>query len=143
LTSWTTRKNYPTVIGISLPTPDPVGGEFHECQLWEEAGDLFDEERNAEITYTWMIERLRGRSNTGALPEAIPESITEATVQNWKDGGAGYILFTPNDCIMTPLNTLEVQVVGEYEMGYMKIGMGNAYTIKMLEEEFQIVTQRQ
>jgi hypothetical protein len=37
LLSWTTRKNYPTLIGISLPIQDPVGGDLHEVQLWEEA----------------------------------------------------------------------------------------------------------
>jgi hypothetical protein len=33
LISWTTRKSYPTLVGISLPIQDPVGGEFHEGQL--------------------------------------------------------------------------------------------------------------
>jgi hypothetical protein len=41
------------------------------------------------------------------------------------------------------MKTMEVQVVIEYEMGYMKVWMGNAYTITMLAWEFQELTQMQ
>jgi hypothetical protein len=73
----------------------------------------------------------------------MPDSITEVTVQTWKDGGAGYILFAPKDSLTTPMKTMEVQVVIEYEMGHMKVGMGNAHTITMLAWEFQELTQRE
>jgi hypothetical protein len=36
MVSWTTLESYPLKIGISLPIQDPVGGELHEGQLWEE-----------------------------------------------------------------------------------------------------------
>jgi hypothetical protein len=32
--SWTTRKDYPLMIGASLPAKYQVGEEFHEIQLW-------------------------------------------------------------------------------------------------------------
>jgi hypothetical protein len=132
------------MIGISLPIQDAAGGEFHEGQLWEEAAeDLLIQEKHAESVYNWMMERLRGRSSESMLPVDMPTSTAEVTVQTWKDGGAGYILFTPKDSLMTPMKTMEVQLVIEYEMGYMKVGMGNAYTITMLAWEFQELTQRQ
>jgi hypothetical protein len=144
LISWTTRKDYPTVVGISLPIPVRVGEEFHEGQLWEEmADDMMIEAKHAERIYDWLIERLRGRSSEGMLPTDMPASISEVTVQTWKDGGAGHILFTPEGAIMTPMNTMEVQAVIEYDMGYMRVGMGNAYTIGMLVWEFLAITQRQ
>jgi hypothetical protein len=52
LISWTTRKNYMPWVGISLPIQDPVGGEYHEGQLWEEIPeDLIIEEYHAEAVY--------------------------------------------------------------------------------------------
>jgi hypothetical protein len=49
------------------------------------------------------------------LPVDMPESVVEVTVQTWKDGGAGYILFTPKDSLMTPMKVMDVQVQIEYE----------------------------
>jgi hypothetical protein len=49
------------------------------------------------------------------IPNDMPLSIEEVTVQTWKDGKGGYILFTPADCIMTPMRDMEVQSLIEYE----------------------------
>jgi hypothetical protein len=40
------------------------------------------------------------------------------------------------------MKKMEVQVMIEYEGGYMRVGMENAYTIKMLGDEFRALTQR-
>jgi hypothetical protein len=120
--SWTTSKDYATMLGISLPIQDPVGGEFHEGQLWEEVpGDLPIEEKHAETAYGWLMDKLRRRSSECMLPVDMPTSIAEVTVQTWRDGREGYILFTPQDSLMTQMRTMEVQVLIEYEMGYMKV----------------------
>jgi hypothetical protein len=42
---------------------------------------------------------------------------------------------------MVPVGVMEVQVLIEYQLGYTRIGMGNTYTIKMLADEFEAVTQ--
>jgi hypothetical protein len=52
-------------------------------------------------------------------------------------------MFTPPDSLMTPMKKMEVQVMIEYDGGYMRVGMENAYTITMLAREFQGRTQRQ
>jgi hypothetical protein len=121
-----------------------VGGEFHEGQLWEEViGDPVIEEKQAEVMYSYLTERLRARSSENMLPVDMPGSIEEVTVQTWKDGRAGHILFTPTDSLTTPMKKMEVQVFIEYEEGFMKVGMENSYTITMLAWEFQELTQRQ
>jgi hypothetical protein len=61
-------------------------------------------------------------------------------VQTWTDGGYGNILFTPEDSLAEALKKMEVPVRIEYEYGLMKDGMGNAYTIRMLWEEFRSLT---
>jgi hypothetical protein len=66
----------------------------------------------------------------------MPESIEEVTVETKKDGKAGYIIFTPRDSLATAMRTQPNQVIIEYEYGYMKVGMGEAYTIRMLTNEF-------
>jgi hypothetical protein len=133
LISWTTRKNYPTFVGISLPIQDPVGGEFHEGQLWEDVlGDLIIEDKHVEQFYSYLSERLRAPSSENMLPVDIPASIEEVTVQTWKDGREGHILFTPKDSLTTPMKKMEVQVVIDYEEEFMKVRMENAYPITML-----------
>jgi hypothetical protein len=128
--SWTTRKNYPIWVGISLPIPDQVGEDFHEGQLWEEVpDDLIISDRHAEILYNSSMERLRGRSSEGMLPVDMPLMVEGVTVQTWKDGKGGYILFTPLDSLVVPMKKMEVQVRIEYDPGYMGVGMENAYTI--------------
>jgi hypothetical protein len=39
LAAWTTRKDYPTTVGIALPVQDWVGNDFHVIQFWEELTD--------------------------------------------------------------------------------------------------------
>jgi hypothetical protein len=89
------------------------------------------------------MERIRGRSFEGMLPEDMPRSIDEVTVQTWKDGKSGYILFSPKDSLSVPVGVMEVQVRIEYDQAYTKVGMGNAYTIQMLADEFLTITQNQ
>jgi hypothetical protein len=145
--SWTTRKDYPLMIGIGLPAKYKVGEEFHEVQLWEETDEeLIVEGNQAKEVYEWLCTRIAGRAATialpdGILPDAMSQSVEEVTVQAWKDGKNGYILFTPNDSFTVPVGVMEVQVMIEYQMGYTRIGMGNAYTIRMLADEFEAVTQ--
>jgi hypothetical protein len=71
----------------------------------------------------------------------MPESVDEVTVQTRKDGKFGYILFTPQYSLATLLKTMELQVIIEYEEGFMKAGMGEAYTVRMLTNEFWALTQ--
>jgi hypothetical protein len=73
----------------------------------------------------------------------MPLLIEGASVQTWKDGRSGYILFTPRDCLTVPVGAMEVQVIIEYDQGYTRVGMGNAYTMNMLAEEFLTLTQDQ
>jgi hypothetical protein len=114
--SWTTRKSYPLWAGISLPARYHVGDEFHEMQLWEETpDDMIIGERHAEVVYNWLMERLRGRSSEGTLPEDMHLLIEGVTVQTWKGGRSGYILFTPRDSLTVPAGVMEVQVIIEYD----------------------------
>jgi hypothetical protein len=39
LISWTTRKDYPTYIGISLSVKNWVGSDFHEIEFWEDTAE--------------------------------------------------------------------------------------------------------
>jgi hypothetical protein len=119
LISWTTRKSYPTLIGVSLPIQDPVGGEFHEGQLWEEVTeDLIIQGKHAQIMYEWLMGRLKVRSSENMLPEGMPETVEDVTVQVMKDRKAGYILFTPNDSLAVPLKKMNIQAIIKYEGGY-------------------------
>jgi hypothetical protein len=53
--SWTTRKGYQLMVGVSLPIDDPVGGDCHEGQLWEEVREeLMITEKHAEAMYNWL-----------------------------------------------------------------------------------------
>jgi hypothetical protein len=57
LISWTTRKDYPTVIGISLPMKNWVGNEYHEIQFWEEVSEPIQFSHTAVATLQWLITR--------------------------------------------------------------------------------------
>jgi hypothetical protein len=141
--SWTTRKDYPLVIGIGLPAKYQVGEDFHEIQIWEETmEDLMAEfSIQASKVYKWLIPRLVSRAPTQLLPDGVPHTVEEVTVQTWKDGKNGHILFVPNDSFSVPAGAMEVQVIIEYQLGYTRLGMGNAYTIKILAYEFEAITQ--
>jgi hypothetical protein len=76
------------------------------------------------------------------LPMGMLESVDGMAVQTKKDGGYGYILFTPEDSLAEALKNMDVQVIIEYEDGFMKVGMGEAYTIRMLIDEFWSLTHQ-
>jgi hypothetical protein len=73
LISWTTRKDYPTHIGISLEIQDPVGENTHKIQYWEETKWL-PFVSTAEELCNWFAEIIRGRSQTYSLPLGMPET---------------------------------------------------------------------
>lgn len=72
----------------------------------------------------------------------MPDSVDEVTVQTKKDGKAGYIRFIPEDIFAKSMKEMDVQAIIEYEEGYMKVGMEEAYTIRMLAREFWELTQQ-
>jgi hypothetical protein len=144
--SWTTLESYPLRIGISLPVPNQilVDGEevVHEAQLWEETEEEFMIEKNhAEFIYTWLSERLKSRSSTKILPERMPESVEEVAVQTIRDGNYGYIIFARSDSLAENMKRMDVQVVFEYGDGFMKVGMSESYTLRMLMDEFWYLTR--
>jgi hypothetical protein len=94
------------------------------------------EGNQAVRTYQWLGERFISRSSQRLLPVGMPESISEVSISTWKDGKAGYILFTPTDMIATKMADSETKILIEYEFGYMQEGIGNAYTLQMVYEDF-------
>jgi hypothetical protein len=145
--SWATLESYPLRIGVRLPIVNPalVDGEevFHEAQLWEETEEQWIIEKDhAKYVYFWLSERFKARSSTKMLPMGMPESVEEMAVQTSRDGGYGYILFAPEDSLSEAMKKMDVQVIIEYEDGMMKVGMGEAYTIRMLVEEFWSLTHQ-
>jgi hypothetical protein len=93
LLSWTCRKDYPLVIGISLTLRDWVGDEFHEIQFWEETTEPFTTENPATDVHNWLLERFRARlvSENQGGPRGMPETFEGLTVTASKTGKAGYI----------------------------------------------------
>jgi hypothetical protein len=145
--SWTTLESYRMRVGISLPIPNQamVDGEevLHEAQLWEETEEEFViEENHAETVYTWLSERFNARSATKMLPIGMPESIEDVAVQTARDDSYGYIIFAPMDSLAESMKKMDVQVIIKYEEGFMKVGMGEAYTLKMLVEEYWYLTHQ-
>jgi hypothetical protein len=125
---WTTRVDYPLWIGISMPIPNADGRGNHEGQLWEEFPDeTIVEEYHTDVVSLWLMERLKSRTREGFTPPEMPFHPDEVTLQTWKDGQGDYILFTPDDANMDLMKTMEMQVMIEYDAGYMRVGMGNAY----------------
>jgi hypothetical protein len=139
--SWTTRKDYQLLVGISFPIQDPVGGDYHEAQLWEEiAEELMFGDKQALGMYVWLSHRLCSRSTTRALPAGKPDMVDDDAVETSRDDKAGYILFTPRDRLDTAMKNQPVLAVIEYEYGHMKARMGEAYTIRRLTNEFIALT---
>jgi hypothetical protein len=60
--SWTTLKDYPTLIGISLPIKDWGGEDFREIQFWEDTIDPIQFLDTPVATYDWLMTRLRSRA---------------------------------------------------------------------------------
>jgi hypothetical protein len=75
------------------------------------------------------------------LPAGMPELIDEVTVTTRKDGKAGYIQFTPKCMIATSIEESEMKTIVEYDHGYMYEGIGNAYTIRMVYNDFMALGQ--
>jgi hypothetical protein len=95
----------------------------HEGQLWEEVDtELMIEENHAATIYVWLRDRFASRSMHHLLPTGMPEEFSGLSVSTWKDGKAGYILFSLPDAIMTPMTDSETQVLVEYTNGYMREG---------------------
>jgi hypothetical protein len=141
--SWTTLESYPLRIGICLPVPNPANQEFHEIQLWEVTEEQWIIEReHASFVYSWLSNRLASRSTTRMLPVGMPESVDDVIVQTRKDGNFGYIWFTPEHSLAEPMKKMDLQVEIEYDEGFMIVGMSEAYTVRMLIEEFWAVTQQ-
>jgi hypothetical protein len=133
--SWTTRKDYPLMVGISLPIPDLSIERATEAQLWEETDEEWVITANhAEFAYMWLMDRLTSRSTQRMLPVGMPEAIDEVTVATRKDGKAGHIL-------SSTVAESETKILIEYDHGYMLEGTGNAYTIRMISEDFMVLTQ--
>jgi hypothetical protein len=129
--SWTTRKDYQLMVGISFPIQDPVGGDSHEGQLWEEvAEELMFTDKHASNICDWLSQRLVSRSTLRIPPMGMPESIEEVTVETKKDSKAGYIMFTPRDSLAAAMKDQPIRAIIEYEYGQMRVGMGEAYTIR-------------
>jgi hypothetical protein len=76
------------------------------------------------------------------LPVGMPDSVEDVVVQTKKDGSFGYILFTPEYSFAEPMKKMDLQVEIEYQEGFMIVGMGEAYTIRMLTNEFWELTQQ-
>jgi hypothetical protein len=139
--SWTTLESYPLRVGVSLPVVNPVMVDdeevLHEAQLWEETEEQWIiEENHAKFVYACLSHRFAARSSTQMLPMGMPESVDDVAVQTMKDGSYGYILFTPEDSLAEAMKKMDVQVIIEYDDGFMKVGMGESYTIRMLVDEF-------
>jgi hypothetical protein len=109
---WTTRKDYPLMVGLSLPIADHSFDGAHEAQLWEETNEnwILDADHAAKA-YQWLIERFLSRSMHQLPPAGMPESVSDLSITTWKDGKAGYILFTPTDMIATKMADSETKAL--------------------------------
>jgi hypothetical protein len=111
--------------------------------LWEETEEEFIiEENHAEFMYNWLSNRFRARSATKMLPIGMPDSFEEVDVQTMRDGSFGYIIFAPLDSLAEGMKKMDIQVMIKYEQGFMKVGMGEAYTLNMLTEEYWFLTHQ-
>jgi hypothetical protein len=144
--SWTTRKDYPLMIGISLPISDMSETGAHEGQLWEQASADAEQwliaNNHMDHVYAWLLDKLTSRSSQREAPVGTPAA-DGVTVRTFKDGKAGHILFTPKEMFATPVKDMDVRVLIEYEDGYMRVATMEAYTIKMISDDFMALTQNQ
>jgi hypothetical protein len=143
--SWTTLESFPLRVGISLPIQNPVNNESHETQLWEEISSTDEwiiESDHADFVYSWLSNRFAARSSARALPIGMPMSVAEVEVHTTKDGSYGYILFTPTYSFANSMKEMPRQVLMEYEEGFMKTGVEEAYTVRMIANDFWALTQQ-
>jgi hypothetical protein len=138
LVSWTTLKDYPTHIGISLEIEDRVGDGSHEIQFWERVLDLPPIGSAAEM-YNWLVETLRSRSRSNRLPRAMPPTFEGIEAHTERKGDGGYIRFELEESTAAYMSDQPNAVQLEYGSRYARIGMGDTYTIRMLKNEFGAV----
>jgi hypothetical protein len=111
LISWTTRKDYPTWIGISLPIRDFVGTDYHEIQFWEDPAEPIQFPHTIQGVYDWLTARLRERSgNANRLPIGMPEAFENLSVVTYRTGKEGPILFTLLNSFANSLRDQPVKV---------------------------------
>jgi hypothetical protein len=72
----------------------------------------------------------------------MPDSVDEVVIETRRDGSYGYILFTPEYSFANSMKEVPIQVIMEYEEGFMKVGMDEPYTVRMLANEFWGLTQQ-
>jgi hypothetical protein len=73
----------------------------------------------------------------------MPTSFQNLSVITRRNGKAGYILFEPLDSVAGELTDMPVRVQIEYRNGYAKFGMGEAYSLRMLAQEFWALTHNE
>jgi hypothetical protein len=90
--SWATGKNCGIHVGISLEIADPVGEDSHEIRYWEHTKVLWPISSAHEL-YSCLVQQLPIR----ALPNDIPETGENTTVEVQRKEDGAYIRFTPDD----------------------------------------------
>jgi hypothetical protein len=135
LISWTTLKDYPTHVGISLEIRNWVSPDSHEIQYWETTTFL-PPICSAEEMCNWFVETLLSRSRSHSLPSGMPPAFTGLEAQTWRTGDSGRILFTPEESFAESMKDQTSMVQIEYGSGYARFGMDDTYTIAVLNDEF-------
>jgi hypothetical protein len=98
-------------------------------------------EHPATEIFDWLAGRLRGRAEHGILPIGMPESFEGLSVTTSKDGKAGHIRFALLDNTAAHLSDMPCRGQIEYEYGYTYLGIGDAYSLRMLAQEFWALTR--
>jgi hypothetical protein len=143
LISWTTRKDYQTLIGISLPIKNWVGDEYHEIQFWEDTIDQIQFDHTAVGAYDWLVNRFRSRAANQTLPMGMPDKFENLSVVMYRTGKAGYILFTLLDSFASSLRDQTVKIEVNDRGGYTSLGMGDRYTLMMSATELWTLTHNE
>jgi hypothetical protein len=91
--------------------------------------------------FNWLADRLRGRAEHGILPKRMPVSLEGLSVKAYRDGKAGYILFELLDNMAMSLTDMPCRAQIEYEYGYARLGIGDRYILRMLAQEFWVLTE--
>jgi hypothetical protein len=88
--------------------------------------------------FGWLLARMQSH---GGLPNGIPPAVQGMSVITYRDGKAGYVLFTLLDSFATSLKSQPIKVEVEYQWGYTRIGMGDRYSLMMLANELWSLTR--
>jgi hypothetical protein len=121
---------------------DWVGDDLHEIQFWEDTIEPIQFAHTATGVYEWLKTRMLEHSGKASrLPEGMPEMFDEMSVVAFRNGKAGYILFTLLNSFANSLRDQPVKVEVEYHGGYTRIGMGDRYTSRMLATELWKLTR--